>query len=70
LSIANHQIEYSVSEQQARCGDAGCTRAVNHHAQAFFGLAGKFERIDKRRQNHNSGAVLIVVHHRNVESFA
>ena len=57
----------SVGQKQLCDGNARGTGAVYYHAAIFLLFAGQPEGVDDAGQDHNGGAVLIIVEHRNVQ---
>ena len=68
LAVAHHHILLSDTESdvEARTRHCGSTGAVNHKTSVFNLLALYFKRIEKSGSRNYCGAVLVVVHHRNV----
>ena len=69
-TVANDDVANADRNQQPRDRDAGRAGPVHHNAQIGEFVAAQSGRIDQCRDNHNGGAVLIVVEDRHVEPLA
>ena len=61
-------MEKSVGQKQLCDGNARGTGAVYYHAAIFLLFAGQPEGVDDAGQDHNGGAVLIIVENRDGEA--
>ena len=57
----------AVGEQELRDGDARASGSVYHHPAVLLFLADHFQGVDDACENHDSGAVLVIMKDRDVE---
>ena len=69
LAVAHHQVFLLETERQveSRAGASGCTRTVHHHFHVADALARDFDGVQEACRRNDGRAVLVVVHHGNVE---
>ena len=67
--IATNNVPHTRRHDDLRTGDSSRAHSVNNHLNVAHILADNFQRIQKRREDNNCSAVLIVMKHRDVEFF-
>src|SRR5437868_3765161 len=69
MPVAADQVPYARAEQDSTTRGAGRSQAVDHHFDLAQLLTHHLQRVQQGGQDHHRRAVLIIVHHGNIERF-